>query len=78
MNMDRLAKIIVTDYTSELLKLEERLEKTINNDFDVDTKTMAVKNILERMVLTEQALGKFQSLLTNNNVQQNQTENGQV
>ena len=79
MNTERLFNIIITDLTTNLLVLENELERTINSDIDTDTKVMDVKRLLRDISLTESSMTKFRSMITNNNNNnQNPQENGQV
>ena len=72
MNGERLYKIIIMDLTSDILKFEEELEKTINGDLEIKEKTKKIKIILARMVATEASLSKFTSMVPNND--ENKTE----
>lgn len=79
MNTERLFNIIITDLTTNLLVLENELERTINSDIDTDTKVRDVKRLLRDISLTESSMTKFRSMITNNNNNnQNPQENGQV
>lgn len=55
------------DYTSDILKIEEELEKTINGDLEINRKVQKIKDLLSLMVTTETSLSKFTSMMTNNN-----------
>ena len=77
MNTERLFNIIITDLTTNLLVLENELERTINSDIDTDSKLIDVKRLLREIALTESSMTKFRSMVTNNN-NQNPQENGQI
>jgi len=64
------------DLTSSLTKLEDDLERTINADLRLDTKTREIKFLLDKIVSTEAAIAKFNSMLTQNNENTNTQENG--
>jgi hypothetical protein len=67
METARLIKIILMELTTDNLKLEEELEKTINGDLEINTKTQQIKHLLSRIVATEASIAKFTSMMTNNN-----------
>jgi hypothetical protein len=77
MDMERLFKIVITDLTSERLKLEEALESTINSKMEIETKVKTIKDILAKITINEASITKFSSMITNNNLQNNE-ENGTV
>jgi len=76
MNHERLFKTVMLDLTSSLTKLEDDLERTINADLRLDTKTREIKFLLDKIVSTEAAIAKFNSMLTQNNENTNTQENG--
>jgi hypothetical protein len=79
MNTERIFNIIITDLTTNLLILENELERTINSDTDTNSKLMDIKRLLREISLTEFSMTKFRSMVTNNNNNnQNPQENGQV
>jgi hypothetical protein len=79
MNTERIFNIIITDLTTNLLILENELERTINSDSDTNSKLMDIKRLLREISLTEFSMTKFRSMVTNNNNNnQNPQENGQV
>jgi hypothetical protein len=67
MNSERLIKMVIMDYTSDILKIEEELEKTINGDLEINRKVQKIKDLLSLMVTTETSLSKFTSMTNNNN-----------
>lgn len=77
MDMERLFKIVITDLTSERLKLEESLESAINSKMEIETKVKTIKDILAKITINEASITKFSSMITNNNLQNNE-ENGTV
>lgn len=79
MNTERIFNIIITDLTTNLLVLENELERTINSDIDTTSKLMEIKRLLREISLNESSMIKFRSMVTNNNNNnQNPQENGQV
>jgi hypothetical protein len=76
MDTARLIKIILMELTADNLKLEEELEKAINGDMEINTKTQTIKLLLSRIVATEASIAKFTSMMTNNN--NNNNNNNQL
>ena len=82
MNLERLFKIILMDLTSDNLKLDAELEKAINSDMDIHSKTQTIKALLAKIVATEASITKFTDILqktndSNNKMKQpKQKENG--
>lgn len=72
--MDRLFKIIMSDLTSERMKMEEELEFVINSREDIHTKVNTIKKVLERITINEASMMKFASMIPNNNLQNNEND----
>ena len=77
MDAERFFKIMLTSLTSDLLILEEVLERTINSNIDTNSKIEKVKTLLKNISLTENSVSKFQNMITNNN-KQILNENGKI
>jgi hypothetical protein len=67
MEVEKLFKIVILELTTDNLKLEFELEKTINSDLTIDEKTSKIKDLLSKIVNTEAMLTKFNSMVSNNN-----------
>lgn len=80
MDTSRIVTIILSELSTENLKIQERIESTINStSLSIDDKTFTVKNHLTNLVINEMSITKFQSMIQpNNQAQTNQTENGKV
>ncbi len=50
----------------DIIANEDRLEKAINTTGDLEFKIMEIKDLLKKLVVSEQMLGKFQSLIMTN------------
>jgi len=75
MNGERIFNIVVMELSSEVLKLEEELEKAINADLEINLKTQKIKNLLSQIVNTEASLEKFTGMVSvNNNNNNNETK----
>ena len=70
MDGERLFKIVMMDLNSDLLKLEDELETTINSSMDVNEKTKKIKTLLSKIAITEASITKFSDMvsITNNNI----------
>jgi putative IMPACT (imprinted ancient) family translation regulator len=74
MNTERLFNLVMSDMAMDKLKLEDDLERIINNkDMSIDVKMLETKSILYRISTTENAIATFSNLLNNNN--KNEKEN---
>jgi hypothetical protein len=67
MDGERLFKIVMMDLNSDLLKLEDELETTINSSIDVNEKTKKIKKLLSNIAITEASITKFSSMVSINN-----------
>ena len=76
MNGERIFKIVMMELSSDLLKLEEELECSINSDIDVNTKTIKIKELLSQIAITEASMAKFTSMASINNNELNNEQNG--
>ena len=70
MDGERLFKIVMMDLNSDLLKLEDELETTINSSMDVNEKTKKIKKLLSNIAINEASITKFSSMvsMTNNDI----------
>ncbi len=55
-------QIMVMELTSDILKAEDALEKTINSDEPLDTKIITAKHQLNNLLIAENKLAKFNSM----------------
>jgi cell division protein ZapA (FtsZ GTPase activity inhibitor) len=77
MNTERLVKMVTIDMTSDLLKLEEELERVINcSTMETEKRVDKIKQILNATILIEGSMAKFNSMINNNNLKQE--ENGKI
>jgi len=78
MDTTRLINIILSDLSLENLKLQEKLERSINSNNEIEKKILDTKSILEALVLNELMITKFQSLVSkpDNNEIKNEKQNG--
>ena len=78
MNTERIINIILTDLSLENLKLQEDLEKVINDTDNTNSKLIRVKQALKELTINEIMINKFQNIVspTNNNNNINLNQNG--
>ena len=68
MNTERLFNLVMSDMAMDKMKLEDDLERIINNkDMSIDDKIKEAKSLLYRISTTENAIATFSNLLNNNN-----------
>jgi len=77
MNTQRFIELVISDMTTEKLRLEAELERSVNLDIDTDSKVFTVKKLLKDIAICELSLSKFMAML-NNEQQKNTQENGKV
>jgi len=65
METNRFMQIMVMELTSDILKAEEALEKTINSSDSLDIKLINAKNQLSGLLFAENKLAKFNSMFRN-------------
>lgn len=68
MNTERLFNLVMSDMAMDKMKLEDDLERTINNkDISIDGKMTMAKSLLYKISNVENAIATFSNLLNNNN-----------
>jgi hypothetical protein len=71
MNTERLLNIVMMDMTMEKMKIEDDIERTINdNNISIDDKTMKMKSLIHRLSTTENSIATFSNMLNNNNTKE--------
>lgn len=58
-----IIKILLADFASEKLKLEEELEEVLNSNLNVGKKIKTIKKLLNKIVKNESMTVKFASYL---------------
>ena len=64
-------QIMVMELTSDILKAEEALEKTINSDDVLELKISNAKHQLTNLLVAENKLAKFNSMFTSEDTNNN-------
>jgi hypothetical protein len=62
---------MLMDLSSELLKLEEELENTVNSKLEINEKINTVKKLLNNLSITELSINRFNNMMTKNNEEKN-------
>ena len=66
MNSNRLFQIVVMDLTSDVLKLEDELERVTNSNLEITKKTNKIKSLLTKITNAEASILKFNGMVSNN------------
>lgn len=73
MNTERLFSLLMSDMAMDKMKLEDDLERVINNkDLSINDKIIMAKSIIYQISNTENAIATFSNLLNNNNKKENE------
>lgn len=67
MNTERLFNAVLIDYSSEQLRLEDKLETVINSKLDIDEKILEIKSLLSQITTNEASILKFKAMVSINN-----------
>lgn len=65
MNSNRIYDIVINSITGDILRAQEDLEITINSAVNSDEKTNKIKELVGKIVLSEQMLIKFSGYVSN-------------
>lgn len=65
MDIERLNRIVLADLKLDVLKFENDLEVSINKDNDIDIKLKEIKLLLSHIIMTENMIIKYESLMSN-------------
>ena len=64
--MERMLKIVLNFFNNKKLMLEEDLQTTINSDKNIEIKLNEIDRILGEMVLIDEKINKWNSLVNAN------------
>lgn len=71
MNTERLLNIVMMDMTMDKMKIEDDIERTINdNNISIEEKTMNMKKLIHRLSTIENSIATFSNMLNNNNTKE--------
>lgn len=74
MNTQRLFNVVLLDWSTEKLKIEDDLERVIASDDDIDDKSHRIKQLVARLTAVEANIEKFNSMVSVNNNENNEKE----
>ena len=66
MNTDRLFQVLLLELTTDKMKMEDRLEQTINSNDTIDHKVTSMKTTLAGIANVETSIARLQAMLNNN------------
>jgi len=67
MESSRTITVVMSYLNADMLTLQDKLERVINSDSDLENKSNEIRMLLRELVMAEQALIKFQNLIEANN-----------
>lgn len=74
MKDERLFKAVIFDLNSQLLILEDGLEKVINGELSLTDKVKNVKYFIDEINKCESTISKFNKMMTANTNEQNNND----
>lgn len=74
MNTQRLFNVVLLDWSTEKLKIEDDLERVIASDDDIENKSYRIRQLVDRLTTVEANIDKFNSMVSTNNNENNEKE----
>lgn len=74
MNTQRLFNVVLLEWSTEKLKIEDDLERVIASGDDIDDKSHRIKQLVARLTTVEANIEKFNSMVSVNNNENNEKE----
>jgi uncharacterized protein YoxC len=74
MNTQRLFNVVLLDWSTEKLKIEDDLERVIASDDDINTKSYRIRELVARLTTVEANIEKFNSMVSINNNENNENQ----
>jgi hypothetical protein len=74
MNTQRLFNVVLLDWSTDKLKIEDDLERVIASDDDIQNKSYRIKQLVADLVAVEANIEKFNSMVSVNNNENNEKE----
>lgn len=71
MNTQRLFNVVLLDWSTEKLKIEDDLERVIASDDDINSKSYRIRELVARLTTVEANIEKFNSMVSVNNNENN-------
>ena len=74
MNTQRLFNVVLLEWSTEKLKIEDDLERVIASGDDINDKSHRIKQLVDRLTTVEANIEKFNSMVSVNNNENNEKE----
>ena len=74
MNTQRLFNVVLLDWSTEKLKIEDDLERVIASDDDINSKSYRIRQLVANLTAVEANIEKFNSMVSVNNNENNEKE----
>ncbi len=74
MNTQRLFNVVLLDWSTEKLKIEDDLERVIASDDDIESKSYRIRQLVANLTAVEANIEKFNSMVSVNNNENNEKE----
>lgn len=74
MNTQRLFNVVLLDWSTEKLKIEDELERVIASDDNIDNKSYRIKELVAKLTTVEANIEKFNSMVSINNNENNENQ----
>lgn len=74
MNTQRLFNVVLLDWSTEKLKIEDDLERVIASDDDIESKSYRIRQLVAQLAAVEANIEKFNSMVSANNNENNENQ----
>ena len=64
MNVERIYNILLNEYNTDRLKIEEELERAINENSEISSKITKIKTLINRLASLEMEVNKVKEMFT--------------
>ena len=64
MNVERIYNILLNEYNTDRLKIEEELERAINENSEISLKITKIKTLMNRLASLEMVVNKVKEMFT--------------
>jgi capsule polysaccharide export protein KpsE/RkpR len=67
MNTQRLFNVVLLEWSTEKLKIEDDLERVIASDDNIESKSSKIRGLVARLAAVETNIEKFNTMVSANN-----------
>lgn len=64
MNVERIYNILLNEYNTDRLKIEEELERAINENSEISSKITKIKTLINKLASLEMEVNKVKEMFT--------------